>query len=129
MATEKLNVFKCDHCGIIVEVLHGGGGSLVCCNHNMRQLRENETDAAVEKHVPVIEKVQGGVKVSVGSIPHPMQEEHFIEWIEIIADGKVYREHLKPGDKPEAFFPVEAKEITAREYCNLHGLWKRQNAA
>lgn len=127
MSAEKLNVFKCDHCGIIVEVLNGGGGTLVCCNHNMRLLRENTTDAAVEKHVPVTEITPDGVKVAVGSMAHPMLEEHYIEWIEIISEGKVYRQNLKPGDKPEAFFQIETegKEIIVREYCNLHGLWKK----
>lgn len=127
MATEKLSIYKCDHCGIIIEVLHGGAGSLVCCNHNMRLLKENTTDASLEKHVPVIEKTPNGFKVTVGSIPHPMLEEHYIEWIEIIADGKSYRQHLKPGDAPEAEFYIEAAKVTAREYCNLHGLWKSEN--
>ena len=125
MTAERYNVYKCDHCGIIIEALHGGAGSLVCCNHPMRLLKENTTDAAVEKHVPVIEITPDGVKVEVGSMPHPMLEEHYIEWIEIIADGKIYRQYLKPGDKPEAFFKIQAEEIVAREYCNLHGLWKK----
>jgi superoxide reductase len=124
MTAEKLETYKCDHCGIIVEVLHGGAGSLVCCNHPMRHLKENTVDASVEKHVPVIEKTSNGVKVFVGSTPHPMTEEHYIEWIEIIADGKSYRQSLKPGDAPEAIFPINAEDITARAYCNLHGLWK-----
>lgn len=127
MTVEKLNIYKCDHCGIIVEILHGGAGTLVCCNHNMKQLKENTTDAAVEKHVPVVEIIPSGVKVAVGSLTHPMLEEHYIEWIEIIADGKIYRQHLNPGEKPEAVFNIEAKEIIAREYCNLHGLWKTEN--
>jgi len=129
MTAEKFNVYKCDLCGMIVEVLHGGVGHLACCNKNMRLLRENESDGAVEKHVPVIEFIQDGVKVSVGSLPHPMLEEHFIEWIELIAGDKVYRQNLKPGENPEAFFKigseVDPKEIVAREYCNLHGLWKK----
>lgn len=126
MAVEKLNIFKCDHCGIIVEVLHGGAGTLVCCNHNMRLLRENTTDASTEKHVPVIEIIPEGIKVSVGTVPHPMQEDHYIEWIEIIADGKSYRQFLKPGDAPEAIFNIKAENIVAREHCNLHGLWKSE---
>ena len=125
MPAEKNQVYKCDPCGNIVEVLHGGVGTLVCCNKDMRLLKENEVDASTEKHVPVIEPVEGGVKVLVGSVPHPMQEDHYIEWIEILADGKAYRQYLNPGDKPEAVFKVEAKEIVAREYCNLHGLWKK----
>jgi len=92
----------------------------------MELLTENTTDAAVEKHVPVIEKVDGGINVKVGSVPHPMQDEHYIEWIEIIADGKIYRQFLNPGDAAEATFPVEGDKISAREYCNLHGLWKSE---
>ena len=121
---ERLEVYKCEACGNIVEVLHGGGGELVCCGEAMKLMAENSVDAAKEKHVPVIEKVAGGVKVSVGSVAHPMEEKHYIEWIEIIADGKAYRQFLNPGDTPEATFSIEAQEITAREYCNLHGLWK-----
>jgi superoxide reductase len=90
----------------------------------MKQFKENTVDAAKEKHVPVVEKVAGGFKVKVGSVAHPMEEKHYIEWIEVIADGKVYRQFLKPGAAPEAVFNIEAAEITAREYCNLHGLWK-----
>jgi superoxide reductase len=121
---ERLEVYKCETCGNIVEVLHGGAGELVCCGSPMKLLKENTVDAAKEKHVPVIEKVNGGVKVKVGSVPHPMEDKHYIEWIEVIADGKVYRQFLKPGDKPEAVFKIEANKITAREYCNLHGHWK-----
>ncbi|MDO8722605.1 MAG: desulfoferrodoxin [Syntrophales bacterium] len=122
--TKNLEIYKCEVCGNIVEVVHGGVGQLVCCDQPMKSMAENTTDASREKHVPVITKVPGGVKVSVGSIPHPMEEKHYIEWIEIIADGKAYRQFLNPGGAPEAFFPLEAASITAREYCNLHGLWK-----
>lgn len=122
--TERLEIYKCDLCGNIVEVLNGGGGELVCCGQAMNQLVENTVDAAKEKHVPVIEKVDGGVKVKVGSVAHPMEEKHYIQWIEIIADGIAYRKFLNPGDTPEATFSVDAASITAREYCNLHGLWK-----
>ena len=121
---EKLQVYKCEACGNIVEVLHGGGGELVCCGEPMKLLVENTVDAAKEKHVPVIEKVDGGVKVNVGSVAHPMEESHYIEWVEIIADGEAYRQFLNPGEAPEATFCIEAEQITAREYCNLHGLWK-----
>jgi superoxide reductase len=121
---EKLEVYKCDICGNIVEVLHGGAGELVCCDQPMKLFKENTVDAAKEKHVPVIEKMAGGVKVKVGDVPHPMEEKHYIEWIEIIADGKVCRQFLKPGDAPEAVFNVEADTVVAREFCNLHGLWK-----
>ena len=90
----------------------------------MKLMVENTTDAAKEKHVPVVEKVAGGVKVKIGSVAHPMEEKHYIEWIEVLADGKTYLQYLAPGQAPEAFFPIEAANITAREYCNLHGLWK-----
>jgi len=122
---ERLEVYKCDTCGNIVEVLHGGEGELVCCGNPMNRLVENTVDAAKEKHVPVIEKIEGGVRVKVGEVAHPMEEKHFIEWIEIIADGQTYRKYLKPGDTPEAEFCVNATQITAREFCNLHGLWKK----
>lgn len=121
---ERLEVYKCELCGNIVEVLHGGAGELVCCGQPMVHQVENTVDAAKEKHVPVIEKVAGGVKVKVGSVPHPMEEKHYIEWIELIVNGKADRQFLKPGQAPEAVFKVESKNATAREYCNLHGLWK-----
>ncbi|MBU2559521.1 desulfoferrodoxin [archaeon] len=122
--TKQKQVYKCNVCGNIVEVLHAGVGELVCCGESMMLLVENTVDAAIEKHVPVIEKTEKGVKVKVGSVPHPMEEEHHIEWIEIIADGRVYRKFLKPGDEPIAEFGINADNIIAREYCNLHGLWK-----
>jgi superoxide reductase len=124
LMAERLQVYKCELCGNIVEVLHGGAGELVCCGQPMKLLVENTVDAAKEKHVPVIEKVEGGVKVKVGSVAHPMEEKHYIEWIQLIADGNAYRRFLKPGDAPEATFMVKAKTISAREHCNLHGLWK-----
>lgn len=122
--TKRLEVYKCNICGNIVEVLNAGEGELVCCGEPMNLLVENTVDAAKEKHVPVVEKVAGGIKVSVGSVAHPMEEKHYIQWIEIIADGKAYRQFLNPGDAPEAIFNIEAAEIKAREYCNLHGLWQ-----
>jgi len=122
--TEKLQIYKCEICGNIVEILHEGKGELVCCGEPMKLYAENTVDAAKEKHVPVVEKVSGGVKVTVGSVLHPMEEKHYIEWIEIIADGKAYRQFLKPGDVPEATFNVDSQDISVREYCNLHGLWK-----
>ncbi len=122
--TKKNQVYKCEKCGNIVEVLHGKGAPLVCCGQNMTLLEENTVDAAKEKHVPVIEKVENGYKVSVGSVAHPMEEKHYIEFIELIADGKVYRQDLNPGETPVAFFCVDAENVSAREYCNLHGLWK-----
>jgi superoxide reductase len=121
---ERLQIYKCEVCGNIVEVLHGGAGELVCCGEPMKLYEENVTDAAVEKHVPVSEPAEHGLKVSVGSVAHPMEEEHYIEWIEVVADGKAYREFLKPGDAPEATFCVDADDVTLREYCNVHGLWR-----
>ena len=118
-----LEVYKCTHCGNIVEVIHAGAAPLNCCGTAMELLAENTVDAAKEKHVPVIEKVDGGYKVSVGSVAHPMEEKHFIEWIELVADGIAYRQFLKPGEAPVAVFCVTATTVTAREYCNLHGHW------
>lgn len=121
---EKLEIYKCNVCGNIVEVIHGGEGELVCCGQPMVRVIENTVDAAKEKHVPVIEKVEGGYKVKVGSVAHPMEQKHYIEWIELIADGQAYRQFLEPGQAPEAVFKIAASKVTAREYCNLHGLWK-----
>jgi len=122
--TEQNQIYKCNVCGDIVEILHAGGGELVCCGQLMELLKEKTEDVGKEKHVPVIEKTDLGIKVKVGSIPHPMEEKHYIEWIEITAEGMVYRNFLKAGGKPETDFEVKAKEIVAREYCNIHGLWK-----
>ncbi len=121
----KLNeVYKCNICGNIVELVHAGAGELVCCGQPMELKKEKDTDEGNEKHVPVIEKTEKGVKVKVGSVPHPMEDAHHIEWIEVVADGKVYRKYLKPNQAPEAEFCIKAENISAREYCNLHGLWK-----
>ncbi|HQC63015.1 MAG TPA: desulfoferrodoxin [Candidatus Marinimicrobia bacterium] len=122
--TKRSQIYKCEICGNIVEVLHEGAGELVCCGKPMKLIIENTTDAAREKHVPVIEKIADGYKVSVGSVLHPMIDIHYIEWIELDADGQVFRKYLKPGDTPVAIFNVSAENITAREYCNIHGLWK-----
>ena len=122
--TERLQVYKCEVCGNIVEMLHTGVGELVCCGQPMKLYVENTVDAAKEKHVPVVEKIDGGYKVKVGSVPHPMEEKHYIEWIEVIAAGKAYRQFLEPGAKPEAAFKLSDEKVTVREYCNLHGLWK-----
>ena len=124
--TERLQIYKCEVCGNIVEVLHTGAGQLVCCEQPMKKLDEKTADAATEKHVPVIEKIDDAINVKIGSVPHPMEEKHYIEWIEIIADGKTYRRFLNPGDPPEATFCIKAERITAREHCNIHGLWKGQ---
>ena len=119
----RLEVYKCDICGNIVEVTHGGPGALVCCAADMKLMTENTTDAATEKHVPVIEMGDGTITVKVGSVPHPMEDAHYIEWVELVADGKLYRQFLNPGEAPEATFNLTATSVTAREYCNLHGHW------
>ena len=121
--SKSLEIYKCSVCGNIVEVVHAGPGGLVCCNAPMLLMAENTVDASKEKHVPVIDKGNGFINVTVGSIPHPMEESHYIEWIEIVADGKAYRQFLKPGSAPEATFAVTAEDVTVREYCNLHGQW------
>jgi superoxide reductase len=122
MAQEK-EIYRCTVCGNLVEVLHGGDGELVCCGQPMTLLVANSVDAAREKHVPVIVKAEGGFVVKIGSVPHPMIEAHYIEFIELIAGNTVYRQNLKPGDAPEAFFATGAEQVSARAYCNLHGLW------
>jgi superoxide reductase len=121
---ERNQVYKCPICGNVIEILHAGTCVPTCCDKPMLLQAENTSDGAKEKHVPVIEKIDGGYKVSVGSVPHPMEEKHYIEWVALIADGIEYRQYLKPGDKPEASFKVTASSVGAREFCNLHGLWK-----
>ena len=122
--TKLKQIYKCNVCGNIVEVLHTGIGKLVCCGKSMELMEEKKKDIGQEKHLPVIEKAGNKVKVKVGSVSHPMEEKHYIEWIELIAEGKTYRQFLKPGGAPEAIFNVEDRQITARDYCNIHGLWK-----
>jgi len=122
--TKRYEIYKCEVCGNIVEVLNGHNGTLVCCGQPMVLKKEDSVDAAAEKHVPVAETVPNGIRVTVGSVEHPMTENHYIEWIEILADNKIYRKYLNPGEKPQAEFCVKAEKIIAREYCNLHGLWK-----
>lgn len=123
--SQRLQVYKCAVCGNMVEVLFVGGGELVCCGQPMNLIAENTIDASREKHVPVIEKIADIVKVKVGSIPHPMEEKHFIQWVELLDGEIVYRQFLKPGQSPEASFCIKAiGKVSAREYCNLHGLWK-----
>ncbi|HEX04527.1 MAG TPA: desulfoferrodoxin [Bacteroidetes bacterium] len=122
--TEKHQVYVCKHCGNIVDVLKPAGGTLKCCGDDMHLLKENTTDAATEKHVPIIELVDGGIKVTVGEVAHPMVAEHWIEWIELNVDGRAYRSDLRPDDKPEVVFNVSGSNVFARAYCNLHGLWK-----
>lgn len=122
--TELHQVYKCEVCGNIVQMLHTGAGELVCCGKPMVLREAKSEDEGNEKHVPVIEKTDNGVKVKVGSVPHPMEDEHYIEWIELVVDGKRCRKFLKPGDAPEAEFNVKGDNLEAREYCNMHGLWR-----
>ena len=118
-------IYKCEICGNIVETIHAGGGSLVCCGQEMSLIEEKTEDSSIEKHVPYIEKTKNGILVKIGqNQDHPMTEEHYIEWIQIIANNKSYRKFLKPGDKPQAEFEINEDNIIAREYCNIHGLWK-----
>jgi len=118
-------IYKCEICGNIVEVLHEGQGDLVCCGEEMKEMEAKTEDSSTEKHVPYVEKTDEGILVKIGeNEDHPMIEKHYIEWIQIIADGKSYRKFLKPGDKPQALFEIKANDIIAREYCNIHGLWK-----
>ncbi len=122
--TKRSEIYQCSLCGNIVEVLHQAPGKLVCCGQSMNLLEENSKDAATEKHVPVITKIEGGYKVTVGEVLHPMQPEHYIEWIELIAGNEIYRKYLQPGETPEAIFYTQATDVYAREFCNLHGNWK-----
>lgn len=124
--TKLRQIYKCDVCGNIVEVIHTGEGQLVCCGQPMELLEEKTEDVGLEKHVPVIERSGNKIKVKVGSTSHPMEENHYIEWIQVVADGKAYRKFLNPGEEPEAEFELSAENIEAREYCNVHGLWKTE---
>ncbi|MBD3191355.1 MAG: desulfoferrodoxin [Candidatus Heimdallarchaeota archaeon] len=123
---KKLEIYKCEICGNIIEVLHGGKGQLVCCGEPMNLLEEQTADQTKEKHVPVIEVTEKGTRVVVGSTLHPMTEKHWIEWIQVIIDGKTYRQFLNPEDAPEAIFKVKGDKVIAREFCNIHGLWKAE---
>lgn len=125
--TEFSQIYKCGVCGNMIEVIRASEGDLVCCGQPMKNMAANTVDAAQEKHVPVIEKTADGYKVKVGSVEHPMLPEHYIEWIEVLAGDMQYRKYLKPGERPEASFKLDAPKVEAREYCNLHGLWKATN--
>jgi superoxide reductase len=126
---KQFEIYKCGECGNIVEVLIPGGGKPVCCGKPMKLVTENTTDAAQEKHIPVIERTDAGYLVRIGEVPHPMEEKHYIQWIELLVDDIAYMKFLKPGDKSEVFFPVKVAPdntpVSAWEYCNLHGLWKK----
>ena len=122
--TEKMQIYKCEICGNIVEMVHGGKGKLVCCGQPMGFYEENSTDAAQEKHVPVVKKTDDGYKVTVGSVAHPMEEDHYIEWIELVAGDFSSRQFLNPGDEPQAVFCTDSEDVVARAHCNIHGLWR-----
>ncbi len=125
--SEEKQIYRCNICGNIVEIIHLGTGRLVCCNNEMNLLKEKSKGVGPEKHVPVIEQAENGVKVKIGTVEHPMEENHCIEWVELLTDDAIYRKVFKPGDKPEAEFNVkldDVKEVKAREYCSVHGLWK-----
>lgn len=124
--TKLKQIYRCSVCGNIVEVTHEGAGELVCCGQPMVLQDEKSADEGMEKHVPVIDIQDDVVEVMVGEIPHPMEDAHFIEWIELDIDGVLFKKYLKPGDEPKAVFakPKEYTNISAREYCSVHGLWK-----
>ncbi len=122
---QRLEIYKCERCGNVVEVLQGGPGELVCCGEPMERMSEQTADSSTEKHVPVIEETDDGYMVKVGSVPHPMEEKHWIQWIELICGGRAYREFLQPGDRPKAAFRTDhCDDVFAREHCNVHGLWR-----
>jgi superoxide reductase len=122
--TQQRQVYLCGVCGNMVEVLRAGVGTLVCCDQAMTLQKENTTDAAREKHVPIVERGGGQLRVSVGSIPHPMIEAHYIEWVEVASGANTLHKHLRPGEPPAATFPDPGGDVVVRAYCNLHGLWK-----
>ncbi len=123
--TEKGQVYRCDVCDNIVSVLSAGAGNLVCCEVPMKVLQEKHSEDGAIKHMPIIEKLDGAVKVKVGEVPHPMEENHHIEWVELTIGDQVFMKFLKAGDQPEAEFPVDSdSDISARSYCTIHGLWK-----
>ena len=126
--TKRMEVYKCEICGNIVVVVHEGFGELVCCGQPMKRMEPQTADSAQEKHVPFVKRENDGYVVRIGeNAMHPMEEKHYIEWIELVVDGIVHRRFLKPGDEPQAVFNVpEGNDISAREYCNVHGLWSNK---
>ncbi len=123
--TEKKQIYKCDICWIITEVINEWWWQMSCCGQNMTLITENTEDAATEKHIPIIKELEDGVEIIVGSVEHPMIDTHFIEWIEVITKNKIYRQELFPLNQPKAKFCISKKDIiSVRTYCNLHGLWK-----
>lgn len=127
--TQLNEIYTCKTCGNVIEVVHAGKGELVCCGAPMTHMVAGTSDGAAEKHVPVIEKIEGGYKVKVGSVAHPMVDVHWIEFVELICEkcGKVQRKYLHPGETPEVEFKSNSPQVTAREYCNIHGLWQAKN--
>jgi superoxide reductase len=121
-----LEVLKCKVCGKIVMVIHNGGGISVCCDQPMELQVERDLDPGKEKHVPVIEKTKNGIMVKVGEIAHPMVEDHYIEWIEVIEGSYLHVKGLQPGDIPTAEFALTDAKVKARAYCNKHGLWSNK---
>lgn len=126
--TKKLEIYKCGVCGNIIEVLYSGGGELVCCGQPMEVLKEHTQEELKEKHLPVASRESGDLNVKVGSVAHPMEEKHFIEWIQVIAGEQVIRKFLYPGAEPSAVFKTPEGSLTLREYCNIHGLWRSEDA-
>ena len=124
--SKQLSIYKCELCGNVVEVFHAAAGDLTCCGETMEECQAQYVDPATNKHVPIVEKVDGGYKITVGSTPHPMTAEHCIEWIELLADDNACRCHFQPGDVAEVIFNVQASKVKARSYCNLHGLWQSE---
>lgn len=124
--TKLLEIYKCELCGNIIEVVHASGGELVCCGKPMKNMIAGTVDASKEKHIPVVEKKDGAYSVMIGSVAHPMEEKHYIEWVQINSGNKSYREFLTPGQEPKAVFDLKNEKISAREYCNLHGLWAKE---
>ena len=122
---KQFEIYKCDLCGNVFEVITAGSGVTSCCGKEMKLLAENTVDASKEKHVPVVQKTPDGIMVNVGSVAHPMDPDHYIQWIEVLAPhGQAYMHLLKPGEKPQAAFPVKPDGLIVREYCNKHGVWK-----
>jgi len=124
--TNRNEIYRCTVCGNVIEVASPAAGTLSCCGQPMRLMRENTTDGAKEKHVPVVERISGGYRVRVGSAEHPMLSNHYIQWIELFDGDALMRRYLKPGDKPEATFRTDSDTVYAREYCNLHGNWRSE---
>ncbi len=126
MSSQRPQVYQCDVCGLVVEVLEGGAGEPVCCGRPMRRLVEDASTASPEEHVPVATKVEGGLRVRLGASPHPMEPKHYVQWIELIEEGRAQRQFLRPGQRPEAFFSLDAADATVRALCSKHGLWTAQ---